>query len=376
MAPRKKQNRPARRKPNTGAIRLKKGRALPYESSFPLEHGHRYDYFATRAEAEAHLNRLVAERDSMDAPRNITGGSQRVDTFLIAWLNGKRGHIKEKTWYGYRYLCELANGEIGTYRLDEVTRERASSTLTHLHRQGFKNVSQLRAVLRQAFQYAVDEEYIKRNPFQKAKAPQVERRKAMTLTQAQRSHFLSTIADDPLCALFHLYSRLGLRRGEGLAIRWVDVDLDGGTIAITGQYTEVGSKVVKSTPKTKRSTRTIPLPTDLVALLRRHRVWQLNHIDQAPAWQDYGLVFTTGKGTPISPRNIVRTFKAMLRRANLPITITIHDLRHTAEYLFEQDGAPLSVRMALLGHATAEMAGHYSDHADLDAMRYAVARTA
>jgi integrase len=58
----------------------------------------------------------------------------------------------------------------------------------------------------------------------------------------------------------------------------------------------------------------------------------------------------------------------MLKKAHLP-HMTVHDLRHTASYLLEREGAPESARMALLGHSTATMARHYSDHATIQDMR-------
>lgn len=374
---RKKQVKRPRRKPGTGCIRYKKGRAFPWEAEFPIGHKeHRYDYFASWEEATAHLDRLTAERDSAEAPRNITGGSQRTDVFLSVWLDGKRPRVKPKTWLGYQYLCDLAVAEIGALRIDEVTRERADAMLAYFHRRGFKNVSQMRAVLRQAFQYAVDEEYIKRNPFQRAKAPPVERRKGIALTHAQLAQLFVAAQSHPLFGLLQLYSRVGLRRGEGLALLWADVDLELGTIRIVRHYVEVGSKNEYSTPKSRRSRREIPIPPDLVELLRAHKAWQRHYAAQHTDWQEHGLVFPSERGTPIGPRNLVRSFKALLRRAGLPEAITVHDLRHTAEYRLETTGAPESARMALLGHSTPAMARHYADHADMDAMRQALEKIA
>lgn len=371
MAPRKKQ---PRRKPGTGAIRFKKARALQWEAAFPIGHNqHRYDYFATRSEAETHLDQLVRDRDSAAQPRDVAGGSQRTDTFLTSWLNIKRGKIKEKTWLGYKYYCELACEEIGVYRVDEVSREKADAMLSYFHGRGFQNVSQLRACLRQAFEYALEEDYIKKNPFQKAKAAPVERRTAITLSRAERDRLLLAAKGTPHEALWHLYSRLGFRRGEGIGPRWGDIDFDQATIRVVQTFVEVGSKTTRSTPKTPKSIRLVPLPPDVVDLLRELKIAQRARAANAPIWKEHGLVFPTSKGTPISPRNIVRTFKALLKRANLSQQITIHDLRHTADYLMESSGVPRSARMAVLGHTTVAMDLHYSNHADLDAMRAAVA---
>lgn len=373
MASGKKQPRQERRKPGTGTIRYKKGRDLPWEAAFPLEHGqYRYDYFSTRSEAGAHLDRLASERDHKEQPRNIAGGSQRVDTFLMGWLDVKRPHVKEKTILGYIYLCELASGQIGMYRLDEITRKRADDMFAYFYRRGFKNISQMRSVLRQAFAYAQEEDYITKNPFDRAKAPSVERRKAIALTREQRTELLNAFRRHPFEALFHLYSRLGLRRGEGSGLRWADFNRKERTLTIATQLSEVRGRPTRTTPKTKRSIRIIPLPPDVFDLIVEHYDWQRKHAARNPKWKENGLMFPTRHGNPIYPSSLLSTFKRVLRCTSIPQNLTIHDLRHTAEYLLEQDGIPLSTRMALLGHSTAAMAGHYADHADMAAMRYAV----
>lgn len=134
-----------RRKRGTGTIRYKKGREKPWETSFSIgKDEYRYDYFATDTEARAHLDRLTAERDDAHAPRNIVGGSQRVDTFLVAFLNRKAPHIKAKTLADYTYQCGLAGEYLGTMRVDEVTRTTADAMLLYYHRRGYQNGDQLR----------------------------------------------------------------------------------------------------------------------------------------------------------------------------------------------------------------------------------------
>src|SRR5690349_14340646 len=233
----------------------------------------------------------------------------------------------------------------------------------------------MRAVLSQAFEYALDLEYIKRNPFEKAKAPMVERRKAIALTQSQRAALLAAYDGHPLAGLAHLYSRLGLRKAEGEALRWADIDWKNKTLTITQQYTEVKGKARQSTPKTKRSCRTLPIPPDLLELLRQHYKWQREHAAKREDWQEHGLAFPSEVGTPLNPRNITCLHKSMLKKAGLPEQIATHDLRHTALYLLENNGAPDSVLMSIAGHTSATMAKHYSDHADLEAMRQAIGRS-
>lgn len=381
MAPRKskKGERAKRRKPGTGAIRYKKGREFPYEAAFPIGHGqHRYDYFATEAAAAAHLDQLYAEARDKDTPRDIAAGSQRVEAFLITWLNIKRPHVKEKTFNDYQYQVVLACEQIGMMRMDEVTDIAADNLLVYFHHRGYKNVGQLHMVMRQAFDYALKKaKCIKSNPFNGSDVPSVTRRKSIALTRVERDALLAAIAGHPLESLFHLYSRLGFRKGEGLGLRWCDIDWERKTITIEQQYTNVSGRTVKSTPKTPRSTRIVPVLNDILEMLRqlRPKVYE-RRLRAGPDWQENELVFPSETGTPINPRNIVRFFKAALKRAGLRSDVTIHDLRHTALSLLETSGVPQSARMALAGHTSAAMSRHYIDHAELEAIRAAIEKIA
>jgi integrase len=80
-------------------------------------------------------------------------------------------------------------------------------------------------------------------------------------------------------------------------------------------------------PKTKTSRRTLPLPDVVVQGLRAHRAAQVQKRLAAPAWADEALVFTTGLGTPLEPRNVLRSFHELCDRAEIR-RVRIHDLRH------------------------------------------------
>jgi integrase len=62
-------------------------------------------------------------------------------------------------------------------------------------------------------------------------------------------------------------------------------------------------------------------------------------------------VFTSGIGTPFEPRNLFRSFKALLHKAGLP-NVRFHDLRHSAASLLLAQGVPMRAVMELLGHSS------------------------
>lgn len=87
-------------------------------------------------------------------------------------------------------------------------------------------------------------------------------------------------------------------------------------------------------------------------------------------WQENGLVFCSTVGTPMSPRNLLRDFKELLRTANLP-DIRFHDLRHSCASLLAANGVPARVAMEVLGHANITTTQNIYTHVFDDAKRQA-----
>jgi integrase len=118
-----------------------------------------------------------------------------------------------------------------------------------------------------------------------------------------------------------------MRPGELLGLRWEDATLSdtGGTL----QVNRTLSDGELTTPKTKESRRRIKLSAGSIAALRGHRKRQLEEMMQrAGLWQDNGLVFPSSVGTRLSHRNVVGALKALLKRAGLPSSVRLYDLRY------------------------------------------------
>jgi integrase len=104
--------------------------------------------------------------------------------------------------------------------------------------------------------------------------------------------FLAAAEGDRFYPIFVLLVSTGMRRGEVLGLRWADVDLDAGRLAVRHTIGRVGGKVLAGEPKTAKSKRSIALDPGTVAVLRRHRIAQL---EERLAWgglyRDQDLVF-------------------------------------------------------------------------------------
>ncbi|MGH3537012.1 MAG: tyrosine-type recombinase/integrase [Pseudonocardiaceae bacterium] len=206
--------------------------------------------------------------------------------------------------------------------------------------------------LRAALGVAVAEEVLIRNVASFAKPTRPRRHRFKTWSVTEATTFLAAIREHRLYALFAVAIALGMRRGEALGLRWEDVDLVNGTMTMAMQLQRVAGKLRHNETKTDDSTRVVALPRPCVQALRRHRAQQgAERLAAGDRWTDSGLVFTTRKGTPIEPRNINRTFDALI--AKIGITrIRFHDLRHSCATLLYAQGVDLQTIRDLLGHSS------------------------
>jgi integrase len=184
-------------------------------------------------------------------------------------------------------------------------------------------------------------------------APRRARREMKTFSPHETHRFLEAAKVERLEALYTLAVTAGLRQGELLGLRWRDVDLLHRSLRITGSLQSIqgeGLRIVDA--KTGRSRRQVVVSEIATDALRRHRALQAQErLKIGEAWDDQDLVFTTADGKPIHPSNMLRGYRAMLRRAELP-PLRFHDLRHTAATLLLGAGIHPKVVSEMLGHST------------------------
>jgi integrase len=143
----------------------------------------------------------------------------------------------------------------------------------------------------------------------------------------------------------------GLRVSEALALRWRDVDLDGGSLIVTAQLSAKGGERMPT--KTAASVGTVPMLPALVLELRRHRRAQASR-NLALVHRD-ALVFTTATGRPQNHRNALRAVHEAGDRAKLngderPL-VGLHDHRHSFVALALASGRTRPEASALARHA-------------------------
>lgn len=166
-----------------------------------------------------------------------------------------------------------------------------------------------------------------------------------------------------------LFLLTGFRRGEVAGLKWDDVDFRTNKITIKRNALEIRHQgVILKEPKTKKSARTITMPTLLIQQLKEYKEWQDNLI---PKLGDYyhneNWLFTRDNGTIIRPSTFLEWMKKVLKKANLP-HFTIHSLRHTNITLQITAGVPLVTVSGRAGHSrtstTTDIYSHFIQSSD------------
>jgi integrase len=218
----------------------------------------------------------------------------------------------------------------------------SKQTVLHHHR-----------VLRQALQQGVRWQLLSRNPADAAQPPRPPRREMQVHDEDETALLLDAAKGNRNYVPVLMAVSTGLRRGEILALRWQDVDLDKATLAVrqTLEQTRKGGLAFKEA-KTKNSRRLVAMPAILVEALRKLRIAQgQQRLALGTAYQDHGLVFPDDDGTPRSPNALSVAFRDLVARVAVP-RVRLHDQRHTHASQLSKQGVPVKVISERLGHAS------------------------
>jgi integrase len=194
-----------------------------------------------------------------------------------------------------------------------------------------RSVEHAYRVVRSALAAAVKLELVSRNVADAVDPPKVETEEVEILDADQIAAVLAGMEGSRLHPIAALAINTGMRRGELLALRWSDVDLDAGVIRVTRSLEQTRAGLRFKSPKSRRGNRSITIPSSAVLALNEHRRQQLElRMKLALGRPDAdALVFCDHNGDPIPPN----TFSVIWRRAIAKIPgvprVTFHALRHT-----------------------------------------------
>ncbi|MFD9717430.1 tyrosine-type recombinase/integrase [Streptomyces sp. NPDC059076] len=331
----------------------------------------KFAYGKTWAECDTKRRELLAKVDSgIPVPTK----SAKLAEWLPYWLdNIIKPRRKLSTYDKYEahvrlYLAPL----LGTKRLESLSVGDVRRFLVQLeNKTTAATAKESHRVLRTALTAACREELIARNVAGLVEPPRPSTRELTPWTLDETLDFLAASRKDPLYAAFVLAIAMGLRRGEIVGLRWVDVDLDNRVIHVRQQVQRRRGVLYNDETKNRRR-RALPLPAMCVPPLRWHRLRQAAAKQRAAElWDERGYVFATRTGHPVEPRNVYRSFTRVAESAGLRV-IRLHDARHGCATLLTAAGVAPRVVMEILGHSQISITMDVYTHVVQDTKREAI----
>ena len=338
------------------------------------------------------LSKGEAERKKREYQSLLESGidpdlsNQSLARAMYTWLweieknSGNKSSTFERYEVTYRHYVK--NSSLGVVMLSDLKKLNIQKYYNDLLKSGKSTatVDNLHKLLSKFFVYACSESYILKNPLIGLKKPKAENSesdideedlKIETFTREEVKKIISSMDNTKLKYIVYFAVFTGCRVGEILALE--KKDIDDGFVVINKiiRYVKIFDNPDKyhyeikiTKPKTKGSSRKVPLPDVLQKELKKLDVLvKEEKLKLGIAYEDNTLLFPSLTGSYIDSRNLGRSWKRALEKADVSYK-KFHTLRHTyATRLFEEGASILTVSK-LLGHGsikTTEIYTHVLD---------------
>jgi integrase len=315
-----------------------------------------HSFKGTKRDAQKELARLVTEREQ---GTYVEPSKQTVATYFEEWLRDwAPSRCAPKTLERYEQLARHVVNAIGGKPMQQVRGADLNRAYLDLKgRLAGRTIKHVHILATTVFRHALKQGDIKVDPSRHVTPPKVQQEEAAALREEEIPAMLNGLRGSVLYPIAVVALGTGLRRGELCALRWQDVDLDGGKLEVKQslEQTKAGGLRFKD-PKTKRGRRTVSLSPSVVACLREHRKQQLElrmqlGLGRPPA---DALVFTTTEQRQRHPDDLSKMFSAAMNKIGLP-HVVLHSLRHTHASMLLKAGEDILTISRRLGHSSASI---------------------
>lgn len=310
-------------------------------------------------------DKIKALKRDMDDGIVPDGGSMTVLQLVEKYVGQKTG-VRHNTEAGYKFVINLIKKEeFGEKRIDKVKLSDAKAWLIKLQAdgRGYSTIHTVRGVVRPAFQMAVDDDLIRKNPFEFMLATVVVNDSVTreAITRKQERAFLEFVKNDrhfskyydAIYILFHT----GLRISEFAGLVETDIDFENGKIKVDRQLQRKRNMeyVIEDT-KTPSGVRYIPMTPEVRECLKR-----IIENREQPAREPVvngvsGFLFLDKNGMPMVALHWEKYFQHIcekynsIYKAEMP-KVTPHVCRHTFCSNMAKSGMNPKTLQYIMGHS-------------------------
>lgn len=323
------------------------------------------------------------QKDILDGI-DYAGGEITVAELVDRYMNLRRG-LKENSMRAYGTAIKRIHADpFGQRKIRSVKLSDGKGWFVALHDAGLKQntIGIIQSVLRPAFEMAVDDDMIRKNPF-KFKLSDVIPKDAYVrsaLTKAQQERYLQFIRDygkDNYYDDIVILLGTGLRVSELYGLTKSDLDFDRRCIHVRRQLSRTANQpYFISSPKTKSGIRTIPM-TDTVymalkCILKNRASPKVEMLVDGCT----GFIFLDKAGRPKVAMHLENFMRGLQRKhpwalgGDFP-KVTPHVLRHTFCTNMQQAGIDVKSLQYLMGHSNASVTLDVYTHTDYNIVKRA-----
>lgn len=306
----------------------------------------------------------VIEKALSDAV-STNGGDMTVLELVQRYISQKRG-VKHNTQANYNFVINvIKKEEFGAKRIDTIKLSDAKAWLIKLQDdgRGYSSIHSIRGVVRPAFQMAVDDDLIRKNPFEFQLATVVVNDSVTreAITRKQQREFLRFIKEDKhFCKYYdgiYILFNTGLRVSEFVGLTANDIEFDKQRIKIDHQLQRTRNMEYEIlTPKTEKGERYVPMKEDVADCFRRI-IQNRKHPKIEPMIDGYsGFLFLDKNDMPMVALHWEKYFQHIrekynsIYRVQMPC-ITPHVCRHTFCSNMAKSGMNPKTLQYIMGHS-------------------------
>lgn len=317
------------------------------------------------------------------------GGKLTVYNLVEKYVSQKSG-AKYKTALSYKYvLYVLENDDFGNRRIDKIKISDAKSWFIRLQEEGKKygTIYDIRGVVKPAFEMAVLDDLIRKNPFQFSISSILKNdtEDKIPLTEKQESDFLSFLKNDKRMNKYfdavYVLLNTGLRISEFSGLTVFDIDFDNKKIWVKNQLIrkESGEYIIQST-KTSSGVREIPMSDGVCECFLRIIENRPRLNPEPMIGGKTGFLFFNRNGNPAYCHNWDSRFHDMVIKYNktheiqIP-NVTPHICRHTFCSKMARMGMNPKTLQYIMGHSNIKVTLDVYAHVDFNGVREEMEKT-